>query len=88
MDKALQVKVISPADTLFVGPAKSISSVNSSGKFDILPEHANFITFIKNESIMILKQDSEKLTFKFPMAIICNLNNEVTIYSQPEIPKL
>src|SRR3989344_8010632 len=49
----LTVKIISPTQTLFDGEAYSISSVNSLGKFDILPYHANFITLVQKVPIIL-----------------------------------
>lgn len=79
----LQVQVLSPETTLFAGPALSVSSKNSSGNFDLLPQHANLITFIDNNSIVIRKPNQEKVNFKFPFAIIYITNDQVTIYAQP-----
>ena len=89
MDQTMSVTVISPQKTLFAGEALSLSSQNSAGQFDVLPNHANFITFISNDiPILITKVTREQLTFKFPMAIICNLDNQVTIYAQLDISKV
>ena len=49
----LTVKIISPTQTIFDGEAYSISSVNSLGKFDILPYHANFITLVQKSPIFL-----------------------------------
>jgi hypothetical protein len=49
----LTVKIISPTQTIFDGEAYSISSVNSLGKFDILPFHANFITLVQKTPIIL-----------------------------------
>lgn len=83
-EPTLNVTVISPQDILFQGPALSVSSKNSAGNFDLLPEHANMITFIDNQEIVI-RLDKKKISFKFPMAIIFVADNQVKIYSQPEI---
>lgn len=84
----LQVKVISPHNLLFQGPALSISSKNSAGNFDILAQHAKFITIIENYPIDIRTPDHKKITFKFPLAVIHNLENKVVIFAQPETVKL
>lgn len=83
MNPILHVKVISPKETIFDGEALSVSSKNSIGPFDILPEHANFITVIEGNPIMIRTPQKEKepLTFNFPLAIIYNINNKVSIYT-------
>lgn len=60
----LNVKIISPTQTIFQGEAYSVSSANSTGKFDILPYHANFITMIQKTPIIlrVKKKESEKKT--------------------------
>jgi F0F1-type ATP synthase epsilon subunit len=80
-DALLQVRILSPKKTLFSGLASSLTSVNSSGKFDILAQHANFITLIKNTPINLIKDNGESLTFNFNVAIILAINNVVTVYS-------
>ncbi len=76
---------MSPQEILFQGPVLSVSSKNSAGNFDFLPEHANLITIIENNPIILRKQNKEKITFKFPLAIIYITNDKVSIYAQPEI---
>lgn len=84
--RTLNVKVITPTQILFQGPALSVSSKNLMGGFDVLPEHANMITFIEAmHPIEIRTPDKKKVSFKFPMAIIHVTNNTVTVYSQPEV---
>lgn len=58
----LTVKILSPTQTIFDGEAYSISSVNSLGKFDILPFHANFITLVQKSPIVlrVRKKDVDK----------------------------
>ena len=86
MDKqTLNVTVLSPQDILFQGPALSVSSKNSAGNFDMIPEHAKLITIIEGNPIVIRKPNQDKVTFKFPLAIIYIIDNKVSIYAQPEI---
>ena len=42
----MHVKVYSPFQTYFDNEAESISGVNETGEFDILPQHHNFITLL------------------------------------------
>ncbi len=42
----LRVRVWSPFKVYYDGPAKSISGINGTGPFDILPKHHNFITLL------------------------------------------
>jgi len=46
VDERLEVEVMGRDRVVYRGEAVSVSSVNGKGKFDILPEHANFITLI------------------------------------------
>ncbi len=84
MQQTIQVKVISPQDVLFVGKATSVSSKNTSGNFDILAQHANFITIVENQPIVIRTQKKEKISFQFPLAVIYATNNNVSVYAKTE----
>ncbi len=88
MADVLSIKVISPQDLLFQEEALSVSSKNSSGNFDILPGHSDFITIIENQQIIINNTKKEKVTFRFPLAIIYTTNNTVTIFAKTESPTL
>jgi F0F1-type ATP synthase epsilon subunit len=78
----LQVRVLSPKKMIFLGQAESVTSTNTTGKFDILPQHANFITLIKNSPIVIINKQKQKVEFTFNLAIMYALNNNVTIYTE------
>ncbi len=76
---SLHLFIRSREKLLFDGPALSVSSVNESGLFDILPEHANFISIIKDFiSIRLPDGKTQKITIN--NAILKAINNEVKIY--------
>lgn len=77
----IHVKIVSPSQTLFEGEAVSLSSKNSQGNFDILAQHANFLTMTVNSPIIIVTPDSKKLTFKIPLAIVYSSENKVSVYT-------
>lgn len=77
----LNVRIVSPKGELFNGPAKSVSSKNSAGDFDILPYHANFITLTKNAPIKVQTVDEKEAIFNLPLAIIYARSNKVNIYT-------
>lgn len=52
-DLNMQVKVYSPFKDYYDGPAFSISAENTTGPFDILPQHHNFITLLSPCDVMI-----------------------------------
>lgn len=56
----LQVKVYSPFQTYFDDVAHSISGVNDTGPFDILPKHHNFITLLTACELVIQSPAGER----------------------------
>jgi len=51
-------------EVFFEGEAESVSSENQLGKFDVLPQHANFISLIFNE-VIIVTPKKEKICLSF-----------------------
>ena len=58
----MHVKVYAPFKTYFDGIARSISAVNDTGPFDILPKHHNFMTLLNPcEVVVRTDRSTEKL---------------------------
>lgn len=55
----LRVKVWSPFRVYFNDEAKSVSGVNATGSFDILPQHHNFITLLSACDLVLQTRDGE-----------------------------
>lgn len=49
----LMVKVWSPFQVYFDGEAKTVSGVNATGPFDVLPRHRNFITLLSASELAL-----------------------------------
>ena len=60
----LEISVRTRDRVIYSGKAKSVTSVNDKGKFDILPKHSNFISLI-NELLII--RDPGGATRKIPV---------------------
>jgi F0F1-type ATP synthase epsilon subunit len=61
-DGLMHVKVYAPFKVYFDGDAKSISAVNDTGPFDVLPRHHHFITLLDPcEIIVRTEKDEEKI---------------------------
>jgi|SRR3989344_4345892 len=63
MANTLNVKILTPTQTIFDGEALSVSSKSGVGNFDILPYHANFIALVQNQAIYVrlkLKHDENE----------------------------
>ncbi len=86
MDQTLHVRIISPQELILDSYAQSVSSKNEQGSFDILPQHANFITLVENSEIVVKVANQKPLVFKYPLAIIITRENKVNIYThiQPQ----
>ena len=56
----MKVKVYAPFKNYFEGMAKSISGVNLTGPFDILPGHHKFLTLLSPCELDIRVEDSSE----------------------------
>lgn len=81
-EQYLNLRVITPKQVIYQGQALSVSSKNSAGKFDILPQHANFITIVQNSPIILRLANRKRVVFNFPIAIVYTSNNAVNIYTE------
>lgn len=81
-DNFILVKIFFPAliqKPNFVSKALSVSSENRLGKFDILPQHINFITLIFNK-ISLETINKEKIEFNFERGVLIVRENEVKVF--------
>lgn len=85
----LHVRIISPQQLILDTEAQSVSSKNSQGAFDILPQHANFLTVVEKEPIEVRIKGQKSKRFNLPLAIIFATENKVNIYTyiQPNLDK-
>ncbi len=56
----MYVKVYAPFRVYFDGPADSISAVNDTGPFDILPQHHRFMTLLSPCDIVVRSDTNEE----------------------------
>jgi F0F1-type ATP synthase epsilon subunit len=77
----LNVKIVSPEQIVWEGRARSVSSVNPDGPFDVLPEHANFVTVIEKKPITIRTEDKKPVVFTFEQCVLYITSNKVSIYT-------
>ncbi len=80
-DPTLHVRIISPQQLILEADAQSVSSKNSQGPFDILAQHANFITMVEKNPIVVRVKGQKAQKFDFPMAIILATDNKVDIFT-------
>jgi F0F1-type ATP synthase epsilon subunit len=76
---ALTVVIKNKDKTLFEGQAYAISSINDKGPFDILPQHENFITLIKN-NIIVHTTPKEKVEIQIENGLARVSENKVDMF--------
>lgn len=64
---------------VFREPVKAVTSVNDKGRFDILPDHTNFISII-TDYIIIHKKDGTKQEMKITRGVMKVQQNNVMVY--------
>lgn len=78
-DAQLHVKVLSPTQTFYVGPAVSVSAVNKVGPFDVLLGHANFFSLLTACNVAV-NTGAQTLSFAITNGIIKVHSNTVTLF--------
>ena len=76
---SLTVVVRNKEKVLYSGQAGAITSVNDKGVFDVLPQHENFITLIK-EKVIIRKTLKENKEIQIENGIVRVYKDKVYIY--------
>ena len=64
---------------MFEGEIESLSSVNDSGKFDVLGHHANFISMIRDH-LIIREKGGRTRELKIGRGILKVLDNSANVY--------
>jgi len=59
-DAKMHVKVYAPFQTYYDDEAFSISAVNDTGPFDILPKHHNFMTLLSAGDVVVRSDRGEE----------------------------
>ena len=79
-NKPLLLRVHNREGLLFSGEAKTITSSNEKGKFDVLSMHANFISLINNFVIIRKEGDDVEQRFNFEQGVMRVKDDVVDIY--------
>jgi len=76
----LHVKILIPEAIVWEGDASAVSSKNAEGPFDILPEHANFITLVAGTPVRVFSGETLH-EYTFDKAVIFAHENTVSIFA-------
>lgn len=77
--KIIQVKVHAPYKIYFDGPALSVSAVNDTGPFDVLPGHHNFMTLL-NQCDVVIRTEKEEQSIPISKGIMHVKANAVVVF--------
>jgi len=72
--------VVSREGIVFEGDTESITSYNEKGKFDVLAEHANFISLVKKSLTIRLRGEDIDRELDFDNALMRVRQNKVEVY--------
>lgn len=81
MDKNLflDVIILSSDKTYFLGKAKSVSSKNKLGPFDVLPLHENFISMLRDK-VTVVDLAGKKTVVSCDQGILEVADNRVRVF--------
>jgi len=75
----LSVIARAPFHIYYEGDAQSVSATNKVGRFDILPEHADFFSILSAGDVVI-ETSGEPITFEIHNGIVAVRDNEVMLF--------
>jgi F0F1-type ATP synthase epsilon subunit len=78
--KAMHVKVYAPFKTYFDGQAVSLSAVNKTGPFDILPQHHNFMSLLVPCTITVRAQGKSDFSMHAERGVMHVKADKVTVF--------
>ncbi|MGC1177087.1 MAG: hypothetical protein WA843_03375 [Candidatus Saccharimonadales bacterium] len=78
--RSMQVKVYSPFRDYYDGQAFSLTAVNATGPFDILPKHHNFISLLNPCDLIIRTVDTGEQRIRISGGIIHVKADQVIVF--------
>ncbi len=76
----MAVKVYAPFQVYFEGEAHSVSAVNATGPFDILPKHHNFLCMLVPCELTIQPSEGSVKTIKIHRALMHVKSDRIVVF--------
>ncbi len=76
----MYLNIRSPLEVVWEGEVVSVESENPQGIFTILPDHANFMTPLKDTDLIAVLPDSSEQTFALTDAVLYLKDNVIKVY--------
>lgn len=78
--QSMAVKIYAPFKIYYDGPAKSVSAINDTGPFDILPRHKNFMSLLKPGEIRVRTAGKSDFVMPVNQAVMHVKSDKVTVF--------
>lgn len=78
---SISVTILSPDSIVWSGRVLSLSSSNGEGNFDIIPDHARFMTLLRKVPLVVHELDGSDASFTFDTAVLFFQDNVAKIYT-------
>lgn len=76
----MYLTIRSPIEVVWEGDVDSVESENPEGVFTILPDHANFMTPLKDTDLIVYVSDGKEQTFALSDAVLYFKDNTIKVY--------
>jgi len=76
----MEVKVFAPFKVYFQGPAYSLSGINDTGPFDILPHHKNFMSLLKPGTVLVKTPQKGDFKLEISRGVMHVRADQVTVF--------
>lgn len=80
IDRFFYVKIFSPFEVFFEGEASALSAKNSKGAFDVLLDHANFVSLLPAGKVAVLTRYGRR-DFEISRGILRVSNNRAILFA-------
>ncbi len=80
LDTFFYIKIFSPFETFYEGEATALSATNEKGPFDVLLDHANFISLLPGGKVAVLTRYGKR-EFQINRGILKVSNNRVILFA-------
>lgn len=85
MIQTFSMRIMSPVALAWEAEVVSLTAANSEGPFDILPDHARFLSLVHNAPIAVELPDGTQQSFTFENAMLFFEDNELVLYIQEDL---
>ena len=76
----MQVKIYSPSKVYYSDSAESLSAINETGPFDILPHHKNFMSLLKPGNVVVRQKGKQDYSLVVDRGIVHVRADKVTVF--------